>query len=348
MKFNRITACLDMFGCPNRCKHCWIGSSPNGNLTVSDLEFVAEQFRTFADYLEIYDWYREPDYKNNYKQLWNLCNDLSDGPRDHFELISVYRIVRDKEYVKWLYSLGVRNVQLTLFGGAEKTDYYTGRKNAYNEILEAVEILIKNRISPRIQFFVNKDNIEELPFIEKLIKNLNLDERCKNFDGGFSFFIHQGSCCGENEKLNEFRLTPEDVNKIPEATIEYTKKHFNVENIMDVFGRTERELYDELLKDNSIDTFVSDKPVFYIDKDFNVYPNISAPENFWLLGNLKLDGAEIVLKNYKSSDSVAQRVRKTVPLCDIVRKTGDHESLKLFTKPDYKIYLLNKYCRNLL
>ena len=27
MKFNRITACLDMFGCPNRCKHCWIGTN---------------------------------------------------------------------------------------------------------------------------------------------------------------------------------------------------------------------------------------------------------------------------------------------------------------------------------
>ena len=45
--FEKITACLDMFGCPNRCRHCWLGLGPNGNLTVDDLVFVAKSFRPF-------------------------------------------------------------------------------------------------------------------------------------------------------------------------------------------------------------------------------------------------------------------------------------------------------------
>jgi len=53
MKFEKITACLDMYGCPNRCKHCWPGHTPNGNLTIDDLIFVAEQFRPFTDNLEV-------------------------------------------------------------------------------------------------------------------------------------------------------------------------------------------------------------------------------------------------------------------------------------------------------
>lgn len=100
--FTSIMVCLDMFGCPNRCKHCWIGHSPNGNLTNDDLRFVAEKFRPFTNSLTVYDWYREPDYKDGYKERWNLCQSLSNTHEQHFELISVWRIVRDKEYAKWL------------------------------------------------------------------------------------------------------------------------------------------------------------------------------------------------------------------------------------------------------
>ena len=132
--FTSIMVCLDMFGCTNRCKHCWIGHSPNGNLTNDDLRFVAEKFRPFTNSLTVYDWYREPDYKDGYKERWNLCQSLSNTQEQHFELISVWRIVRDKEYAKWLSSLGLKKAQLTLFGGPEKTDSYTGRKNAYSEI----------------------------------------------------------------------------------------------------------------------------------------------------------------------------------------------------------------------
>lgn len=343
--FTRITVCLDMFGCPNRCKHCWIGHSPNGNLTIDDLKFVAEEFRPFTNCLTVYDWYREPDFKDNYKELWDLCNRLSDIHEKHFELISVWRIVRDKEYVKWLSSLGLKKVQLTLFGGQEKTDFYTGRKNAYNEILEAIEILLENKISPRIQIFVNKDNIDELPFIENLIKSLDLENRCKSFGGEFSLFLHQGSCDGENEKLYPIRVTSDDLKKIPQTLVEYTLKHFNKSSIEEVFGKTEQALYEELIHDHSTASYVSETPVFYIDNKFNVYPNVAPPSPARLLGNLKTDGIETVLANYTENKSIAQHIRLTVPLCNLVESQGDCKSQRLFDKEDYIEYLLNKYCR---
>lgn len=37
MQFEKITACLDMAGCPNRCRHYWLGNTPNGCLTTDDL-----------------------------------------------------------------------------------------------------------------------------------------------------------------------------------------------------------------------------------------------------------------------------------------------------------------------
>ena len=346
MKFNEITLCLDMYGCPNRCKHCWLGVTPNGNMPVSALTDIAEQFRPFTDSLQIYDWYREPDYRDNYRELFELCSRLSDKPIKHFELVSFWRLVRDGEYVKWLSSLGLKTAQLTLFGDEEATDFYVGRKGAYREILRSVDILIENKITPRIQTFVNKNNIDGLSHIEEIIERLDLYNRCKSFGGEFSFFLHQGSCDGENEKLYDVRLTPEDMTKIPPSLEACTLRHFGKNNIAEVFGQTEQSLYNELVTDNSTADIVNGSPVFYIDKDFNVYPNITAPAAHWCLGSLKKQGAEEVLRNYLESKSPAQNTRKTVPICDIVRACGDKDSLRLFGRGDYIDFMLNKFCRD--
>ncbi|MGN1143434.1 MAG: hypothetical protein ACI4SU_02625, partial [Anaerovoracaceae bacterium] len=85
MRMKKTTIALDMNGCPNRCRHCWIGHSPNGNLTEEDLKYAAAQFRPYTDCLEVYDWYREPDYHDDYKLRWELCEQLSDRKREHFE-----------------------------------------------------------------------------------------------------------------------------------------------------------------------------------------------------------------------------------------------------------------------
>ncbi len=345
MKFKEITVCLDMYGCPNRCRHCWLGITPNGHMSVSELEFAAKQFRPFTDCLRIYDWYREPDFSDNYQKLYHLCNQFSDKPIEHFELISFWRLVRDKEYVKWLSSIGLQKAQLTIFGNEETTDFYIGRKGAYKEIVNAIEILIENKISPRIQTFINRNNIGELKYIENLIKHLDLENRCRSFGGEFSFFLHQGSCDGENEKLYDIRVTPDDLVNIPNLLEAYTLRHFNKNNIMDVFGKTEQSLYEELKDNQATACYVSNSPVFYIDKDFNVYPNITSPARYWCLGNLKKHGAETVLDHYVKSNSIAQQIRLTVPIGDIVKKQGDRSSRRLFSKNDYIDFLLNKDCR---
>lgn len=347
MKFNKLTVALDMYGCPNRCKHCWVGHTPNGNLTENDLIYVAQAFRPHADKMEIFDWYREPDYKDNYSRLWQLRTELSDFVTPHFELVSVFRLVRDENYVKWLASLGMKCAQITLFGGETTTDHYTGRRGAYKEILRAMDILIENGMSPRVQIFVNKSNIDELPQIEKLIEQNNYVDRCKSFGGKFSCFVHQGSCDGENEKLYDIHVTPDDLEKIPALLKNFTLEYFNTDDLSVIFGRAESELYDELICDTSINDFTSSEPAFYVDNGFDVYPNISTPTPYWRLGNLKTDGANTVISNYLQNNSIAQKVGATTPINEIVKKIGDAKSTRLFDKDDYIIYLINGYCKRI-
>ena len=344
MKYEKIVVCVDMAGCPNRCKHCWVGHWPNGKLTEKDLRYVAEQFRPYTSRLVVDDWYREPDYRENYREMWDLCQELSDAHEEHYELASFWRLVRDESYTEWLVERGVKKVQLTLFGGREKTDYYVGRCGAYDEIIKSIDILLEHQIVPRIQFFVNQDTVGELPKVEKLIDELHLEERCRAFGEEFVFFMHQGGCDGENEQFYDIWITPEDITQLPKRMVDWTLKHFEASNLTEVFGRTEEELYWELMTDTSTRDLTELEPVFFVDQYMNVYPNRTAPSEYWCLGNLQTDGAEAVLKNYAENKSHAQQVRLNVSVCDMVKAVGNPKSQRLFTKGDYVDYVLNQYC----
>jgi MoaA/NifB/PqqE/SkfB family radical SAM enzyme len=345
IKFEKLSICLDMHGCPNKCRHCWLGVTPNGNLSATDLKFVAGEFRPFTNNLEVFDRYREEDYPDNYKELWELTAALSDTKTPHFENISYWRAVRDKDYVPWLYSLGVRAAQLTIFGDEKTTDCFVGRKGAYSEILQTIEVLLQNKIAPRIQTFIYKNNIAQLPFIQQLIENLSLEKRCAGLEKEFAFFLHQGSCSGENAQFYDDWITPEDVGKIPQRLINFTLKHYGKASITEVLGKPEKELYKQLIHDSSTNNIVTSTPVFFIDKDFKAYPNYETPSPIWFLGNLKTDGAEKIINTYVNNRSPAQQTMLTVPIGEMVKKCANPESMRLFENGDYQNFILDKYCR---
>lgn len=345
MLFRQITVCLDMRGCPNRCRHCWLGVTPNGHLEEPDLRFVAQAFRPFTRDLEVMDWYREPDYGDDYQKMWELTGALSDRKTPHFENLSIWRAVRDSNYIPWLRSLGVRSAQLTLFGGEETTDLFFGRKGVYREILETIDRLLENGIAPRIQTFIYKQNIGELPHIEKLIDELDLENRCSACGREFAFFLHQGSCDGENEQFYDDWITPEDIRAIPPGLARRTLRHYGRASLEEVLGKPEGELVEELLLDHTTENLVTDTPVFYVDRQFDVYPNYETPSESYRLGNLKTDGVRAVLMNYAGNRTLAQHTRLTVPISEMARACGNPDSRRLFGKWDYQNMLHNRYCR---
>jgi len=88
---------------------------------------------------------------------------------------------------------------------------------------------------------------------------------------------------------------------------------------------------------------VRDTPTFFIDGNWDVHPNCSAPGPAWRLGNLRQDGATAILANYLHETSPAQRVRRSIPLGELVRACGDSASQRLFAEPDFIAYVLEKH-----
>ena len=314
---------LDMNGCPNRCKHCWLGNLPNKVLPYRIGEEVVNLFKPYFKDITFYSWLREPDFSNSYKEYWKKDNELSTIKPTRFELASFYRINRDNEYVKWLKEVGTKKVQLTFFGLEEATDYFVGRKGAYQELINASKLLKENSIEPRWQIFIYETNREEVVKLLDIAKKMDIKE----------IIIHEGSCDGNNRNLYDMRINKDH---IPDEVKPY---YLDYKNIM-----SEKECIDILKNDESIYLPINDKEiVLNVTSDLNVYFNFTNPSPAWKIGNIKEDNIEDLVRKIVEGEMPATKLAKSIKVKELVKKYGDPSSNKVFSIDDYKMYLLNNY-----
>ena len=323
-KINKhLDIALDMHGCPNRCKHCWLGDLPNKQLDDSYADFVVKLFKPYFKDITFYSWFREPDFCSNYQERWLKDNELSSIKPQRFELASFYKIVRDPEYVKWLKSVGTKKVQLTFFGLEETTDAFVGRKGAYQELLKATQILKENDIEPRWQIFIYEININEVVDLISKAKELNIKE----------VFVHEGSCDGNNQKLYNIRINKDS---IPEEVRPY---YLDYSHIL-----SEAECTELLKNDDSYFVPSNDKEiVLNITSDLNVYFNFTHIAPAWKIANIEEDEIDDIVRKVVEEDVPALMLAKTITIKQLVEQYGDAHSNKVFSIDDYKMYLLNKY-----
>jgi hypothetical protein len=332
---------VDMFGCPNRCKHCWIGHSRNAHMSEDEFVWVAEQFKNylrnshpFFEGLIFSSWYREPEFSDNYQELWNICKQQSTLPlnRSEYELASIWRLVRDHDYSRWLKSIGVNCVQISLFGLEKNTDYYTGRQGNFRDCLTAIGILLDAGIAPRIQMFPLKTNIRDLENLEGILRDLDLEKRVAELGGEFTCFLNADfDPMGEGFNLEEYRINRTDAFSLPSYFIEKTLKHFKMETI-DKLWPTEKELLPSLLENAQP---LKDTPriiSFHIKSDFNAYPNCGEDSEWWCLGNLKTDGIHMVIDTFINHGNLGLRLNYETPIRYLARKYGNRDGIALYSR----------------
>ena len=318
-----LVLCLDMHGCPNRCKHCWLGELPNGQIRDDYADFLVGLFRPYFRNLTFYSWLREPDFCPNYKWRWEEDKRLSSKSPTRFELASFYRIVKDPGYVKWLKKVGTKKVQLTFFGLEKTTDEFVGRAGAYGELLQATKILLENQIEPRWQIFLYQSNKEEAVALLDVAKSMGVNE----------IIVHEGSCDGNNRNLYDIRINKSE---IPEALKPY---YLNYPNNL-----SERECVEMLRDDHSFYLPHNENEiVLYVTADLNVYYNFTNPSPAWKIGNVRDDDIDFVVRRAVAEDIPALTLAKTISIGELARRYGDMHSDKVFDLEDYKMYLLNNY-----
>lgn len=153
---------------------------------------------------------------------------------------------------------------------------------------ERKNITSNNKGSGRRKEEENKNEIAELLHLTRTWK---LREKCLSFQEKFEFFIHAGSCDGENRKLYDIRIKKSD---IPENLRQY---YLNYNEVM-----AECECIEMLKNDTSCVTYHNDNLiVLYISNTYalNLSKNISVQELVKKYGDIQSEKV-FSLDDYKS------------------------------------------------
>lgn len=336
---------VDMAGCPNRCRHCWLGSHKNGNISAQEFRDIANQFKSWRDENGVginefgfFSWWREPDYRDDYRELWQLEQELSSpGRAERFELLSIWRLARDESYAKWAATLEPKACQITFFGMEETTDWGIRRKGAFKDSLLATERLLEVGIAPRWQLFITKRCVGELDEFTRLIYDLDLHKRCEDIGRKFEVFINGMSPEGNGYELIDFFIDEDDLSLIPNGFIEICRKG------TELLGQPEYVLLEELLNDDNPPNVAANTPTVFVNADFDVYPNVAEPTEWWRLGNLKTDGVDAILKAYRDETTPGMKMNREVPISELARRFGDSSSTKLYHKDDLICRFLHQW-----
>lgn len=347
-----IALTFDMHGCPNRCRHCWLGEATRDRLSEQDVRWGVERFREYLDesrQLSVSSWIREPDYWNDYRALYALEAELSDMPPARFELLSILRLAHDAGYAEWAKSVGPDTCQISFFGMEETTDWFYRRHGAFRDALAATERLLEVGMKPRWQLFLTTKLLPELDALLALIDHLQLRERVQALGSEFQLFMHTPGPDGAAREIEYLRPTVEEVAALPEAILAPSWQHFGKE----ILWQPESELYQEILRNGDTPpspeaVLPNEFPVFIITGNWDVYTNIGTLESWWQLGNLQEDTVETLFRRYEEDDVLGLQVLLHTPPRELAQQYGDREGSKIYTGRDDLLSLyLAKHCEQI-
>jgi len=350
-----ISIAFDLCGCPNRCRHCWLGKASRKTIPLDEAERVFREARqrvrdgAFLPWLENVRHFgghvREPHYCPEYKALREKELELNAGTdyASDYELLSVWRLARDPEYGKWAREIGVRRCQIALFGLGEVNDWFCRRKGAHADILAATSRLLENGIAPRWQVFLNRKGLPDLEGILHLAESLRLRERCEAIGSPFQLFLNDWTPVGEARRHAHLRIALEEAARIPQemilATEEFTGKPF--------VCTPEAEWITGMLQAEDRPIGVEEPPShwLFLLPDGSVFPNVGSLEPWWRLGDFRREGLSAALAAFHADAVPALRAARSLTVHEAARRYGDPRGQRIYlSESDLRQLWLEKRC----
>jgi hypothetical protein len=343
-----IGLAFDIHGCPNRCRHCWLGPRPvSGRMTEDDLRWAVAQFRSFRKpgeqgpffrSLRVSTWAREPDYSDEYRRLYDLERELSDGETGRPDyVLSMWRLARDPDYAPWAYEIGVRLCQLRFFGLEEATDWGYRRRGGFRDLLIATERLLAAGIRVRWRWYFTKKIIPDLPGLIALTEELDLCCRCEALGGPFELWFLSISPEGEAWHIEHLRPTAADLDRVPRLLLEETERRTGRP-----IGMPERKLLPTMLVEqrpvasNLSDLGVPDFLWFHVVPGFDVYLLHCDTTPAFRLGNLKSDGVAAIVDRYENDGTSGLQALYHVSVSELAKRFGRRYGERLYDPVDLK------------
>jgi MoaA/NifB/PqqE/SkfB family radical SAM enzyme len=331
-----IGIAFDLYGCPNACRHCWLGPSRPDRPTTSDMRRIASELREWTcagddspslARIRVASWLWEPDYRDDYRELYALERELCVGEYERYELISAWRVAHDPSYAPWLAEVGPRRGQLTLFGMEETTDWFVRRKGSFREVLTATERLLENGLIPRWEFFLTRRILPELDELMRLVDRLHLRERVAELGEEFVVCMHAPDPIGRSRDIEHLRPEMGELGVIPADLVESTKKHFG----RDIFT-SERELRASIREDGHGPACGPGELLWlFVTGGMDVYSNIGSLESWWRIGNLRTDSLNTIMHKLENNEALALSLNYGMDARDLLDQHGDDDSMRAYS-----------------
>ena len=340
---------FDMRGCPNRCRHCYLGPGSNYTLSEEDVRWGVSQFRdliairnTPIKKLSVSTWFREPDFGGDYRKLYDLEAELGDGKPNRYELLSVCRLAQDDTYAQWAKSVGPDTCQISFFGMRETNDWFFRRKGAFDDALTATERLLDAGMKPRWQVFLTTKLLPELGEFLRLIDQHRLRHRVQELGEEFQIFLHPPGPDHEARRIENLRPNAEQVADLPEVILSPSQKHFG----KDILWQTEETLYAEILNDDDIEGRWLPKVLwFFVCSDWDIFANVGTLEPWYRLGNLKRDSFESIIRKFEDDSVLGLNVQFHESPVRLAEHFGDPRGQKVYSsKEDLLSLYRGRHC----
>lgn len=338
----QITVALDMAGCPNRCRHCYLGQAAGGVMQPDDLRWAVAQFRAYVhpretrpyfDEIKVSSWVREPDLSADYRGLYALEQELDDGEPDRFELLSIYRLARDATYARWAQEIGTEACQISFFGVGATQDWFYRRRGAFDDCLVATERLLAHGIAPRWQIFCTTKLLPELGELLALIDRLELHKRSAAIGRPFQVFVHTPAPDGEARHIEHLRPRLDEVANLPPSLMQASRTYLGREQMWQTEAQWLEELQTRGSKGELTRPFAYGMPprlVFYILPDWSVYTNIGTLEPWWNLGNLRAEGVATILLRLERAQPLGYDTIYRVDPLALARQQGERQGQRIY------------------
>jgi hypothetical protein len=346
----QIGVAVDVAGCPNRCRHCYLGSGPNDGLPRDLLGEVADALWTWSrpgeaaplfERVDVLSWYREPDFSDDYRQLHDLCVSLSRRPTRRYELLSMWRLARDPGYAAWAAAVGPRVCQMSLFGMAERTDHFHRRRGAFDDVLTATERLLSAGMIPRWQVFLTKLGLSDLDGIMGLVDSLRLRQRVADLGGEFVIFCHPPGPDGDGWGIEDIRIDSGDLDLIPESLLESTRAHLG-----GIPWEAESALTEKIRSGMAVEPYVPAQTWLFINATCDVFCNYGELDPYWRLGNFWSDPVDALIRVFETETPPGLHAAFNAERAELADRHGRRDSSRLYSPGDLVSRWLHLHVRD--
>lgn len=347
----RIWIAFDAAGCPNCCRHCWLGVWPNRGLAKQEIHRVVELFRhwvrvgeqvPFFESVKVLTWFREPDYHRDYRGMHALEEEINGERPRRFDLLSIWRLARDPAYARWARQVGTEACQITFFGTQTTNDWFFRRRGAFQDNLVATERLLEAGIRPRWQLFFTTLIVPELAEVMELVDRMRLRERTEAIGGEFGLFLRTPTPDGEAWNIEDLRPTARHLALVPSELREASEAYLG-----GPIGEPEGVIVSRMYDEDPVFPSAYEVPeelCFYVTSSFDVFSNVGELAPWWKLGNLRQDDVSDLVDVLENDQAPGLYAIYNISAPELARRYGRLGGEHIYDPGDLPIRWVRMLC----